>query len=349
MTKASTEPFARSETDLEAPRQMSGLWTRTVIAVLEHVGMDAEAICERANLDYELLSYSDSRIPWDDAVRLWEAAIEISGDITLGLHAGDQLPGRANNVLAMLAINGRTVGEGIITGVRHQAVLTNGEIVTIEEDGTDKMIRFHRIEDALPTSPQQIEFTVAAVHRLLSTMTLNAFRANEVRFEHCHRGFRDEYERIFECPVRFEQPTTGIVVSREVWNMELEGWDPALRNRLEAIAAELYERIQSPSFLRSVSHAIRSLLPQTKCDVAATADRLNITTDALQRRLSEEGAQFRDVVDATRLAIVKEGINRDLNPEEIERQAGFSTSRALQRSIRRWRLEGREGARERRW
>ena len=349
MTKVSREPFAKSEMDLRAPRHMSGLWTRTVIAVLEHVGMDAEAICERANLDYELLSYSDAQIQWDDAVRLWEAAIEMSGDITLGLHAGDQLPARANNVLAILAIRGHTVGDGIVAGVRHQAILTNGEVATIEEDGSDRMIRFHRLEDALPTSPQQVEFTVAAVHRLLSTMTLNAFRAKEVRFEHCHRGFEEEYERIFECPVLFDQPRTGIVVSSDVWNMELEGWDPVLRNRLEAIAAELYERIQSPGFLGSVSRAIRSLLPQTKCDVAAAAHELNIPARALQQRLQEEGAQFRDVVDATRLAIVTEGIDGALSSEEIERRAGFSTSRALQRSIRRWTAEGREGARDQRW
>lgn len=306
------------------------------MVAFERLGMDAEAICRRAGLDYDVLTAPTARIPRDDYVRFWEAATELSDDSVLGLHAGEQMATRSNHILAMLAISGRTIGDGVTVGLRYQNILADGEIVSIEQDGSDTVLSFHEIEDVLPFGVHQSEFLVSMGQSLLHTMTLGAFRTKEVRFAHRYRGSLEEYERLFECPVLFEQPHTAIVMAAEMWNMELEAWDPVLRNRLESIAAELHENIQAPGFVGSASQAIRRLLPHGKCDLAATAKELRISDRTLQRRLHEEGTSFRELLEATRRAIVRDGIGRSVSSEEIARRAGFASERALQRAVSRW-------------
>ena len=60
-----------------------------------------------------------------------------------------------------------------------------------------------------------------------------------MRFGHPYRGLLEEYERVFECPVRFGQPHTAMVIGEDLWQLRLEIWDPVLSERLESLAAEL--------------------------------------------------------------------------------------------------------------
>lgn len=306
------------------------------MVAFEHLGMDAEAICRRAGLDHDVMSTPSARIPRDDYIRFWEAAAELSDDTVLGLHAGEQMSPRRNHILAMLAISGRTVGDGVTVSLRYQNIVADGELVSIEQDGSDTLLRFHLIEDLRPFGIHPTEFVIAMGQGLLHTMTLGAFRTKEIRFAHRYRGCLEEYERVFDCPVLFEQPYTAMVIAEEMWNLKLEVWDPVLRNRLEAVAAELNENIQAPGFVGSASRAIRQLLPRARCDLAATAKELRMSDRTLQRRLQEEGTSFRELLEATRRAIVGDGIERSVSSEEIARRAGFASERALQRAISRW-------------
>ena len=317
-------------------RHLSGLWTSSLLAAFEQLGLDAEALCAHAKVDWEVMNDPSARVALDDVTRLWESAVELTGDIVLGLHVGEHMAPRDNNILAMLAVSGRTLGDGVSVATRYQTILTDGEFVHLDTDGADRVIRFPKIEDSLPRSDHQVEFVVARGQSLLSRMTGGRFRAKEIRFAHPLRGRIEEYERIFECPLLFERQDTEIVVPTETWEMELEVWDPEWRSRLEGLAAELEQRLNAPGFVSSTSQAIRNLLPQKGCDLGATARALRVSDRTLQRRLHEEGTHFREVLDATRRSIVKTALARGVTSEEIARRAGFASVRALQRSIGRW-------------
>ena len=306
------------------------------MAAFERQGLDGEALCAHAHVDWEVMNDPSAWVALDDVTRLWKSAVECARDIVLGLHVAEHMAPRDNNIVAMLAISGRTLGDGVSVATRYQTILTDAEFVKLAFEGANRLIRFPRIEGALPRSDHQVEFVVARAQALLNRMTGGKFRAKEIRFAHALRGGMEEYERVFECPLLFERPDTEMLVSLESWEMELQVWDPDWRNRLESLAAELEQRIEAPGFVGSTSQAIRNLLPQRRCDLDATAKALHISDRTLQRRLQEEGTHFREVLDATRRSIVKSALARGVSSEEIARRAGFASVRVLRRSIDRW-------------
>lgn len=301
----------------------------------EHVGLCAEEVCQRAGFEHDAVVDPAARLSEADLVRIWLAALEISGDPLLGLHAGEFMSPRRNQILAMLAVSGRTVGDGLSSIIKYQAIITDPPVASLHEETARVTMRL--LSD-VPTEalPHQRECMLAGLQNLVNTMTLNRAVAEQVRFQHRLRGGMDDYERVFRCEVFFDQPDTAIVFSRETWEMKLEVWDPFLRSRLESLAIEVQARGEQPGFISSVSRALEELLAHGASDLAAVAKRMRVSERTLQRRLHEEGTQFREVLDATRHAIVESAKGREIDEDEVARLAGFASIRALRRAIHRW-------------
>ncbi|MEM8607581.1 MAG: AraC family transcriptional regulator ligand-binding domain-containing protein [Myxococcota bacterium] len=325
----------RASAPAAARLERSGTWVRGVMRALERVGLCAEEVCERAGLDYDTMRDPTALISEADCTRLWQSALTISADPRLGLHAGEHLCPRENHILAILAVSGRSLADGLTSLVKYQRLLADRDVVEIVNEGSDKVVRF-RFGVPNGVLRHQQEFLVTAFQGLIDEMTLNQATAKVIRFEHAFSGGLDDYERVFRCDVRFDQAETSIVFSDEVWNMRLELWDPVLRVRLEALASEMSSRIQEPGFVRRVSLAVEELLAKGTCDLASTAKRMRVSERTLQRRLHEEGTRFREVIDATRRSIVQSARDQALSEDEIASLAGFGSARALRRALRRW-------------
>ena len=59
----------------------------------------------------------------------------------------------------------------------------------------------------------QTEYKAMIVLKLLDWVTTIDFRASEARFRHRPAGPRSEYERILNCPVKFQQSDSELVIS----------------------------------------------------------------------------------------------------------------------------------------
>ncbi|MEM7436938.1 MAG: AraC family transcriptional regulator ligand-binding domain-containing protein [Myxococcota bacterium] len=309
------------------------------MAGLETVGLDGRTVCEHAGLDYEVMSDSTARVPRTDLGRFWAAAAELSDDPLFGLHAGEQSLSPPNHILASLAMSAKSVGEGINMVARFANIIAEGSWHQIERRDSDVWLLLPGLDEGL-LAPHHAEFIVATGQRLFALMTTEDFRAKEVRFAHPYRGYHEEYRRIFRCPVSFDRESTGFVLSEESWNTQIRNWDPVWMNRLESFAMELADRLDAPGFVNSVRHVVHNLLPQQQCDMATAAEKLHTSERTLQRRLQEEGTTFREVVDSTRLTIVRQSLRQELGEGEIVRRAGFGSVRTYRRAVQRWRNEG---------
>ncbi|MEM8606872.1 MAG: AraC family transcriptional regulator ligand-binding domain-containing protein [Myxococcota bacterium] len=318
---------------------VSGAWTRKVTDALERLGMDAEEICKNSGVDHAAMTDPEARFPRDDLVRFWNAADQMSDDPLLGLHAGEQTGARYSHVLSMLMSSGKTLGDSVEFGLRYQHLMADGNWASLGRRGVDYVVRIDRVQDALLTNDHQREMMVSAICELFRVITLGAFKAKEIHFDHSFRGLVEEYERVFECPVMFDQEATALVFDENMWSLELAMWDPALSGVLEALAAERQEQLEDAGVLGSVVLAIRGLLPNQVCDLEAVARAVGMSDRTLQRRLQEERTTFREVVDATRRSIVETGLASEVSHAELARRAGYASVRVLRRSVARWQEE----------
>ncbi|MEM7437913.1 MAG: AraC family transcriptional regulator ligand-binding domain-containing protein [Myxococcota bacterium] len=313
----------------------SGAWVRGLTTAFEHIGFCGDEILQRAGLEAGSMTDPLVRVSEPDLLRLWQSAIDMSGDPLLGLHAGEHMSPRQNQVLAMLAVSGRTLGDGLSSVIKYQGILSDVAVARVDSEGVDRKLSLSG-NVTTEAMPHRREFLLSGTQTLVNAMTLSRGTPKQVRFRHAAQGDHAEYERVFRCEVCFEQPETSIVFEPQVWDMALEVWDPFLRNRLESLAIEVHERTRRPTFIAMVSRAIEERLGHGACSLAETAKRMRLSQRTLQRRLHDDGAQFRDVLDATRRSIVRRTQGRQIPEQEVARLAGFGSVRALRRAIERW-------------
>jgi AraC-like DNA-binding protein len=136
--------------------------------------------------------------------------------------------------------------------------------------------------------------------------------------------------------VRFSQPHLQVGVSSDVADAPLPGGDPdEFERRLQAARARAHEP-PAVAFTARVDELVTERLARDASE-HAVARALGVSVRSLRRRLFEQGASFRAVVDRARQ---REG---DLLLEDVElpiarvaRLLGFANDGALRNSMRRW-------------
>src|SRR5690349_14080688 len=86
-----------------------------IYGAVDH-GADFHELCRRMEVTPELLSAGEGMIDWkpDPEHNFWVNAIEMTGDLQLGLHLGQHpTPRSAFGMLGMLANSCRTIGDAI--------------------------------------------------------------------------------------------------------------------------------------------------------------------------------------------------------------------------------------------
>lgn len=316
---------------------ISAAWTQILLRSFEALGLPTKQCCEDAGLDIQVAMDPDARIPRDLSGRLWMVALKQSGDRMLGLHAGENVRFVANNLPVHMLMSSSTLEDGLTRGLQFQRLLAHGEVASMHEVGPDTIeIRFRRIGGALSVTPHEIEFMMALFTRFCREITQGQFQPKRVLFEHAFRGNAEEYSRVYGCEALFSESRNALVMSAKALRQPLAHHSQAVFQQLEAVAETLMARLSTPGLVHEVSQRIRDRLPVGTCDIDTIASMMALSARTLQRRLSEEGTSFRELMEATRQSVALECFERGLDMTETSRRAGFSNSRAFARAVRRW-------------
>ncbi|MGY3027301.1 hypothetical protein ACVWXR_005136 [Pseudomonas lurida] len=70
-------------------RTTSASWAMGIVKALEMDGLDCRALFKQLGLDYAALDDPDARFPQDAMTRLWQRAVEVSGNPAIGLNMGN--------------------------------------------------------------------------------------------------------------------------------------------------------------------------------------------------------------------------------------------------------------------
>ena len=196
----------------------------------------------------------------------------------------------------------------------------------------------HSMELLVSTSPDGLgaqldEYSVALVLKLANAGLDPPLRVNRVWFAH-ERS--DEARRVADrmgCPVTFGDPTSGFAFDPEDSARAPRMADPAL---FEFHAAQTRDRIAmlgNDDVIAHVSRAIEMRLPRGDLSLEAIASALAIALRTLQRRLTEAGTSYREVLAHVRRRRRAE-LQRDRVPDDqIAKLLGFADVRAMRRSL----------------
>lgn len=321
---------------------VSVAYLQGLLDYLARQGVDSGALLARVQLSPQLLTQRDQRIAASTYLELLGHGVQQSGDQQLGLHLGEAVRPGYYGVLGYLIMSCATLADALHRQARYAALVGNlGQVDLADEParaGLEPQVA-HSWQPLLAQQQRQLsEETLAAWVTFGHWISGRDIPPTEVRFQHAAPADVSEHQRIFRCPVLFDQADNALVFPKRLLALPLGQADAQVRLMLDAYAERLLSEIkQGHSVLDRARLELARQLPEAGADLRLIAARLALSPRTLQRRLREAGLSFNQLLDETRQQLVLHYL-RDpaLDLAEIAFLVGFSEPGSLARAFRRW-------------
>lgn len=271
-----------------------------------------------------------------------EKAAALSKDNLFGLHLGEYLSLSAAGLIVQIAQSSNTVLEALRYMVQYANLGCQALPFQLRELDEEWELSVTPNYLWLEQSPQSVKHTMDGTLvftiREFHTLTRQKYRPNRIHFSYARPENRVEYERIFNCPVRFGQPLTALYLDKKIVAEKVVTSDYRLLQLLIQYAEEKLASMQDDSgFATIVKQSIINLVKPQFPTIEQVAANLNLSVRTLQRKLKEENYTYKTVLDELRKQFALEFLkNKDLSIKEIAYLLDYSEPSSFIRSFKRW-------------
>lgn len=302
--------------------------------MLADLGLSPVAVLRRAGLPSGLLDGDGSRITLDEFYALWESFDAEAQSSTLALKLGQIEASEFFDpafFAAMCAPNMTVAGQRLGEFKR----LVGAFSLDVEVMSNETRFSFRcKYRPDLPTTLATTEIV------FLVNLLRRATRRRVVPRAVTLPGTLEEktaFEDWFGCGVVHGDSASFSLDPIDAMrpflthdNLMWQSFEPDLRRRMDAAREDLGMRAR-------VENALLELLPSGRTQIDDVAGELAVSRRSLQRRLSEEGTSWLDVLNAARMRLAQHYLtNTSLGAGEVSFLLGFEDPNSFFRAFRRW-------------
>jgi len=295
----------------------------------------AEFLAEFA-LDAEIIEDASRRIPTRVYEDMLARAAELAGDVDAGLHVGECIKPAQYGALGYAVMSCKTAEETFERHMRYERLVSDRAISTYHLEGDQ--IRLSWDTGDLHGGRHTAEENVVSWVTIFRWITGQNLDITEVRFVHPEPTDLSEYQRIFACPIKFDQPMVELVFPADYRHLPIVQHDPVMREMMDAYAEKLLDELsRSDEFLDRVRSLMVDAMSAGSVTLDGVAEQLAITPRTLQRRLKEHGESFKSLLDEVRKGLALTYIAQPfIDLAELAYLLGFSDQTAFQRAFKKW-------------
>ena len=314
---------------------------RILWRLLEALKIDAEALFVRNGLDPSLIHESRTRYPFELICAAWVETANITGKQSIGLEAAKYYSPLDLNALGVTFLSSSTLAEALQRMVRHECVLNSSLEFTIVE--TEDRVDFSCEEPAVDGEAKAIieDIRTSVVLDLCRTGLTHSLDPIldpiEVAFTYPEPEDTGDHFGLFRCPLVFGQDQSRISfkladAQRPFTNA---GRELAIAN--DHILDSMLKDLSSSDLITRVKRAIIDALPSGAPDQSDIAKLIFVSNRTLQRKLADEGTNFRTLLLEVRRELAERYITDNSLPlAEISYMLGFSDTSSFSRAFKRW-------------
>lgn len=301
----------------------------------EACGLTREKILAEAGVQAEQLLDNNGRLPGDVLQRLLDYVLPRCGNPLFGLQTSHYIQPGSYSVMGYIAMTSNTLAEAVARMPQYEKLVGDMGTSTVEYEPGAIVVRWNcRFSD--PLTRRHIVENVLASWTSYTRWMADApdLTPLAVRFEHdppADRSLLKHYQHIFRCPVYFNQPMSGLLVSPQIFEYPLRQPDVNLRETLEQHAqASLAALKEKYSLSDQVRALLRSMLADGSPRKEFVADQMGMNVRTLHRKLADEDQSYQQILDDLRAELARKYLQQQhLSVEEIARKLGFTESRSF--------------------
>ena len=308
---------------------------RMLCELLFEKGVTEQALARRTGIDPANLPVPDAVFSVGAFVRLWQLAVEVTGDRAIALRLRSYFPGERTHFLVRISMYSRSLMEAARHWVTYNNMINGAVRFDILEQDREVIIRFVNLSarhGCVWFSEYDFSMAIHIARRLTNTPVSPV----AVRFEHPDPGYADVYESVFNSPVLFSQGDTELVMKKEDMERRSVTHDPYLQSVIQKIAEN---RAVSTGFQGtgdSLVFHLKACLARGDARLEAVAGEMNMSKGRLCRRLKSQGTSFTRVLESTRKDLATDYLRQGLDSSQIAYLIGFSSPSSFHHAFRRW-------------
>ena len=318
-----------------------GLWN-----AVEAIGISPSALLRQARLPITL-PQTGQAITTAQYFALMRALETLSGDPAVGLHIVRSADTAVHPPSTLAAFYARDLRDGLERLTRFKRLCTP-EILEVTE-GLHGGLRSCSVGMTwLHASEAEPSASVDATFSTLMELARRGTGANvrPLRVDLARPGRRSAvHEAYFAAPIRLGAPRNLLVFDAADLDRPFPGHNPELLAMLTPALGSALEEMQARSLSEQVVLELKRSLPSGRPDVSEVARRMGMSERTLQRRITEEGHSFRELLIEARRELGHRFLSDvAMELDEIAFLLGYQDATSFHRAFREW-----EGVTPARW
>ena len=278
------------------------------------------------------------RLPVRNQIEFLNLVADALGDDMLGFHLAQEFELRRGGMLYYVLVSSERLCELFERGARFSATVNEG---VLHEYVDDRRVGVRVLYRGVTRQADrhQIEFWLAALVRILRSVTARQVKPVSVRFAHYREKNRALLSRYMGCDVQFGADADEILFSRHDRQLPIVNADPYLNQLLVDVCESTLagQRRTAESFVARVENAVAPLLPHGAARAAKIAAGFGMSERTFARRLSGENLTFSGVVDRLRLELAQRYLLEEgLSISKVAWLLGYKEAGAFSHAYRRW-------------
>jgi len=326
MTRPTLEPAPAST--------VAGGYVAAIIHAARARGVPTATLLEATGIDAIPRNDPTERVPVDSVRRLFDAAVEATGDPYFGLFAANYLHVGNFHALGYALLASGDLRDLTQRLCRYFRLLSTTSIPTLTEHEAIASLEFRLRDESPDLTDDMFGLFLVRLIRDLSDGRVKPVRAGLHRPTPPDGGFR--HAQTFGCPITFGARFSVFTFDRDALDVPMAAASRELAEHNERIAATHLAKLERSD----VRTRVRALLLQelagavTKERIAA---KLFMSPRTLQVKLAQCDTSFQDIVNETREALARGYIESSvMSVTEIAFTLGFADTSAFSRAFRRW-------------
>ena len=314
----------------------TSITVRFLVALLDQLGQQADALLQLAGISRDQLSSPDLHFPIPAFDQLWASAAQLRADI--GLRLVDQFPPGQMHIVTHLALRSATVGEALASVVRYIRVTDADDRIRLDVDENLAAFSYanRQLDAGIRSNPWIVEHILSMAMVFMSEACGRSLPLRQVQFIAPAQAPLEAYRERFGIDAEFGAGRNALVFASEALDWPLRTHDQYLRSILETFASERLPAAAESLGDRVRDQVRRGWLSGDPPSLEQVASACAVGKDALRARLADDNLSFRQLKDETRRDLARLHLAGKLSIGEIAYLLGFSEAAALQHAVKRW-------------
>lgn len=302
---------------------------------LQQSGISPDDVARTAQLPLTIIA-EPAVVTAAQYYRIWKAYSDLVGDIAIGIIKLVTVFETTQYPPTVLATYHARNYRDALTRMARYKQLCPPESLRITEEGDHCTIELEWMRSEQPFPPVLVGTTLAFLLELGRRGTGQTLTARSVEFSQS-MGDVKALETFFGCPIRVNALHNRLTLYRTDLNRPFISYNKELLEILTPVLDRSLDEHCSRSIPEMVKWILKRSLTGGQLDIRAVASELGMSDRTLQRRLTDEGTTFKQLLTQARHEQAREYLaDPKLDIKEVAFLIGYEDQNSFYRAFRLW-------------